>query len=130
MSWYKKERDKEFYRAFRQALNIPHITYEEAIRRAINTPTYRYWISADTLYRECLMRERGSKWRSNRAQSRHKLIYDELFQRIQEMKRTTFKGYSTYTLSTIVINQPAPRFFIGFRVAERIIRNFTHKHGK
>ena len=130
MSCYTKERDREFYRAFLQAMRIPHISYEDAIDKAINSPTYRYWISADYLYRECLARERGYNWYPKRLNPRRKALYDELYSQLQRMKQGAFKGYSTYMLSTIVVNQPAPGFFIEHRHAKLIIQKFRNNNAK
>ncbi len=123
-----KQRDEEFYQAYRKAFQQPGITHKQAIQLAIHTPTSRYWVSSSYVYRDILSRIRGYAKRydpSRRCNKHHPCksnMYDELFAIYKRLSRQRyFQGCSVYFIVSFVINSPAPRFYIGHCQAQRII---------
>lgn len=119
-----RERDEELFKAFKKAYSRKGVTYEEAIREAVNSPCSRYWVSPDYVYREVLARLKGYNWNKRRKQVRgiREKAYKDLYERFLVLsQRREFKGCSTRFISSFLVVHPAPSFFLSVRRAADII---------
>lgn len=119
-----KQRDEELYQAYRKAFRQPGMTHRKAIQQAIHTQTSRYWVSTSWVYRYLLARKQGkpNKYAPNNPHPCRKDMYEELYRIYQRLTKERYlHGYSTYFITSFVINRPAPRFYIDFRRAQLII---------
>lgn len=123
-----KLRDEELYNAYKHAFRQPGMTHRQAIHTAIHTQTSRYWVSSIYVYRDILSRLRGYATPHDpegRCKHHHPCradMYDQLFTIYRRLARQRyFRGCSAYFLVSFVINRPAPRFYIDYRQAQKII---------
>lgn len=123
-----QQRDAELYAAYKRALQKPGTTVHKAIHDAIHTPTSRYWVGFSSVYREICARQRGYHTKHDPSSRRKKAhncrvkMIDELYKIYLNIKNSKYyKDCSIRFIVSLVIGQPAPRFYIDFRRAQAII---------
>ena len=126
-----QERNSELYAAYIRFMKEVNITHSEAVHRAVNSPASRYYVSPNYLYREILRRERGED-APQRARTLHKTgIYDHLFSEYLTMRgRPTCRGLSKLALCDLVVNHPAPCFFLSDKRGDEIIREVCQQRAR
>ena len=118
-----QERNSELYAAYIKLMREVNITHSEAVHRAVNSPASRYYVSPNYLYREILRRERGEETPQRARTMRKTGIYDHLFSEYLSMKsRPIYNGLSKLALCDLVVNSPAPCFFLSDKRGDEIIR--------
>lgn len=125
-----RERDEELYNAFKKAYSRKGVTYDEAVKEAVNTPCSRYWVSPDYVYREVLARLKGYNWNKRRKKVRgtREKAYKDLYERFLNLtQRREFKGCSIRFISSFLVVHPAPSFLLSVRRAQDIISKIRNK---
>lgn len=124
---YIKERDKDLYRCYRLAWDDPDVkSHEDAVKRAIASPTRKYWISHYQAYRAILSIRKGRVVRGDTPRAEMlRAIWDN-YQALE--KKSTFAGASPFFIAQFAIALPAPRFFISYSRALSIIAKQKRCH--
>lgn len=130
-----QQRNAELFGAFKKAMSQSGITFDQAVEAAINSPTSRYWVSPNYVYRDIKARLRGyataydPSARRKKVRSCKETMYDELWELYQKLsEKAYFKGSSTYFLVSFVVNQKAPRFYLSHRQGLSIIRKMLKEN--
>ena len=128
---YTQERNAELYRLYRKFMNEINTTHAEAVRKAVNSPASRYWVSPNYLYREVVKREQQltEKNTDEMPAPQHKCarylkstLYDRLYSDYLSIRRQpTCRELSKLALCDLVVNRPAPSFFLSEKRANEII---------
>lgn len=126
---YIFERDAELFLRYHEALkNDPTLTHQEAIRKAVKSPTSRYWVSFYEVYREILNIVHGREFSKKMKPSRRKQIED-IYERYRELAaKPTFKDSSVYFIVQFAIAEPAPEFYLGYDRAQTIIQRIKRDY--
>ena len=154
---HTNERDQELFAAYRRFMNELNVSHAEAVAKAVASPASRYWISPNYLYREIRKRERAEKaakhtekdskskkatTEGNDSEShsstersdkpRRKLtkssVYDLLYSDYLSIRqRPTCRGLSMLAMCDLLVNRPAPSFFISTKRADECIASVKAK---
>ena len=121
-----QERDAELYRAYRRFMNELNTSHREAVKAAVNSPASRYYVSPNYLYREILRRERSKQCNANTPSRYVKhSVYDKLYSDYLSMRdRPLSRGLSMEAICDLLVNRPAPSFFIGEKRGDEVIKSF------
>ena len=118
-----KERDYELYAAYRKFMNEINVTHAKAVALAVKSPASRYWVSPNYLYREIHRRESGGESKDKSRTMRKSPLYDSLYSDYLSIReRPTCRGLSKLALCDLLVNRPAPSFFISEKRADEIIQ--------
>lgn len=115
------DRDKELYEAYKRCLRDKNVhSHQAAVRRAIKSPTSRFWISNYQAYRGVLQLIRNRDVTQTRSVRRRMLerIY-AIFCNLQE--QPAFRNESVYFTVSFAVQQPAPEFYLSYSRALAII---------
>ncbi len=118
-----KERDYELYAAYRRFMNEINVTHAKAVELAVKSPASRYWVSPNYLYREIRRREAGKETEKKSRTMRKSPLYDRLYSDYLTIReRPTCRGLSKLALCDLLVNRPAPSFFLSEKRADEIIQ--------
>ena len=120
---YIFERNVElFERYYEVRKKEPQLTQKEAIMKAIKSPTTRYWVSLNEVYREILNIVHGRELSARIKSIRRKQIEDIYRNYLQLADKPTFKDCSVFFIVQFAISSQAPEFYLSFARAREIIR--------
>lgn len=117
---YSKERVRDLMRAYDEYLSsCDYIRMPEVYRMVANMPASRFWVSEirASLVVSAIMRKEAdldSMW------PLRKEMYEEIYRRVLDLK-TKQPNLSILELCTIVVSQPAPKFYLTAGSAKMII---------
>lgn len=109
---YSNERSEDLFRVYKEYIaNCKYITMPEVYKTITNMPSRRFWVS-DTraaLVVSTIIREGkqvlNSMWLLKRE------MYEEIYNRVIELKKT-HPNKSITELCSSVVEQPAPKFYL------------------
>lgn len=109
---YSNERSEDLFRVYKEYIaNCKYITMPEVYKTITNMPSRRFWVS-DTraaLVVSSIIREGkqvlSSMWLLKRE------MYEEIYNRVIELKKT-YPNKSITELCSSVVEQPAPKFYL------------------
>lgn len=117
-----KERDAELFASYCRYIRNNNTTHAQAVRAAVNSPASRYWVSPNYLYREIVRRRHGDSLHPAR-KHRKTDIYDQLYVDYLDMRlRPLYRNLSMEALCDLLVNRPAPSFFISEKRGDEIIK--------
>ena len=120
-------RNDDLLRAVREVVaNYDVETDYEAVLLAINSPSKRYWCTASAAAKALWRLAKGDTLPEMRPTSRERYqsLYD-LYLRMREEDQ--YKGKSIYYISCLLVEQPAPKFFLTPKTAEKIYHKWRKK---
>ncbi len=122
---FTKERDRELYATYLKFMNEINVTHSEAVALAVKSPASRYWISPDYLYREIRRRENATEnsgIRKKRTLCKTE-VYDQLYSDYLTIRmKPTYRKLSMQAICDLLVNRPAPSFFISPKRADELIK--------
>lgn len=106
---YSKEFHEDLMNAYRKAYETssPCETRSDIIRRAIHTPTQRFWTSERSACKAITLISKGKSLRFMRKNTRE--MYEEIYRRYVRKRHLYRTKYETIIA---VCNEPAPQFYI------------------
>lgn len=108
---YSQERSDALMKAYDEYISsCSHINMSEVYNKIVNTPADRFWVSdkrADTVISTII---RGES-RLDKMRPLKREMYEELYRRVIELKKI-HPDFSTFKLCSIVVLQPAPKFYL------------------
>ena len=124
----KEERDEAVYATFKRVwASCPHLSYDEAIDKAINTEQPRLWASFHGVYRVLrkILYNHGNgligKYKPG--------LEEEVRVKYNRLKRQPiFREASPYFLAAFIVSQPSKGFYISHATAKRIIWKIRKLH--
>ena len=124
----KQERDRELYLTYLRGLREQHFDFtHEAADWARNQPASRFYISSRALVNYIGAMAHGSQPPAMFSQNRKKmkLLYDMY---LEYMATTPDNKLSRERICEMMVNQPAPMFYIGHDSAMKIILRERQRH--
>ena len=128
-SAYILERDAELYLRYHEARKSdPQLSHQEAVRKAVESPTSRYWVSLYEVYREILNKVHHREQSHHMKDIRRKQI-DDIYRIYEDLsQKPTFKGCSVFFIVQFAIAEPAPQFYLSYSRALAIIRRIKRDY--
>lgn len=123
---YKYQRELELMKAFRQELSeAKHINMDEIFKRVVKRPCSRFWVTEEraAIAVSAMLRGGGDAVFANNLKRQ---MYKEIFRKYQEM-RITHKGMPMAKIIFIIVNSPAPHFYLSPSQAKIIINSHRSK---
>ena len=120
-------RNDDLLRAVREVVKNYDVESDyEAVVLAINSPAKRYWCTAGAAAKALWRLSKGDTLAEMRPTSRERYqsLY-ELYLRLRE--REDLRGKSIFYISCILVEQPAPKFFLTPKTAEKIYHRWRLK---
>ena len=116
------ERDLELFNAYKDALRSADVrSHQQAILKAIKTPTSRFWVSTFQAYRSILRLRKGENMGAATRDTRRDMFLS-IYERYKAIeKKPEFRGCSTYFIVSFAVQQQAPEFYISYSRASAII---------
>ena len=120
-------RNDDLLRAVREVVMKYDVASDyEAVVMAINSPAKRYWCTAGAAAKALWRLTKGDPLSEMRPTSRER--YQSLYELYLDFKeRPEFKGKSIFYISCILVEQPAPKFFLTPKTAEKIYHRWRLK---
>ena len=116
------QRNMDLYNAYKQVVSEMNIiVLDEALELTVNSPAKRFYISADRAYGVLVRWDLHGVTRliSDERQE----MYEELHERIKELK-PLYPNTPLMHLVEMVIEQPAPKFYLKIKSAKTILCNY------
>ena len=115
------QRNDDLMRAYREQLaKTDYIVMSELLAKVANSPTKRFWVSEERAAVEVSRILAGKPFSRMRPNKRE--MFNEIFRRYMDLRKLN-PDKSLFELVSIVVNQPAPKFYYTPRtVGEFIIR--------
>lgn len=115
------DRDKELYEAYKRCLRDKAVhSHQAAVRKAIKSPTSRFWISSYQAYRGVLQLLRGRD--AMQARSVRCRMLEQVYAVFCELQqRPEFRRQSVYFTVSFAVQMPAPEFYLSYSRALAII---------
>ncbi|MCP9612565.1 hypothetical protein [Coprobacter tertius] len=128
--YYKKERDRDFMRAYDEALKsygarAPYTPRVEVVKKALNSNAGRFYITYEEARRNVrrLMNNRPLSCRN-----RNKLeMYEELRTQVEEYMKKHPRSTFNDSLFSVLSEGYTPRFYMGVQNALMIV--YQHQRG-
>lgn len=119
--YFTRERNADIMRVFREKLAAAKVVRMPEIFRAVaDSPASRFWVSEERAAVVIASMEMGRELPAMTENRR--LMFEEIYRRYKHMRRSNPK-MSIIELATVIVNQPAPRFYFTPRsVGEFIYR--------
>lgn len=112
-------RNRDIMRAYREQIaRAAHIRLPDILRRVADSPASRFWVSEERAAVEVSRMLAGKPFSRMRPNKRE--MFEEIFRRFIAL-REQFPGKSVYELTSIVVNQPAPKFYLTPRTVGEFI---------
>ena len=125
-----RERDAELFASYCRYIRNSNATHAQAVRAAVNSPASRYWVSPNYLYREIVRRRQGGSMNPVR-KCRKTDIYDQLYEDYLDMRlRPLYRNLSMEALCDLLVNRPAPSFFISEKRGDEIIKRCRRRRNE
>lgn len=116
---FTKERNQELLRVYQEKLSeAGYIIMPKIFEQVANSPCSRFWVSeerAAIVISSLLAGKSLSNMRENKRE-----MFDEIFRRFLVV-REKYPEKSIYALAIMVVNQPAPRFYMTPRTVGELI---------
>lgn len=116
---FTRQRNMDILRAYREQLaKASYIVMPEIFQRVADSPSCRFWVSEERAAVEVsrmLVGKPFSRMRSNKRE-----MFEEIFRRFLAL-REQYPDKSVYELTSIVVNQPAPKFYLTARTVGEFI---------
>ena len=123
-----RERDAELFASYCRYIRNSNTTHAQAVRAAVNSPASRYWVSPNYLYREIIRRRQGDSHEFVR-KYRKSDLYDRLYDDYLHMRmRPLCRDLSMEALCDLLVNRPAPSFFLSEKRGNEIIKSYRRLH--
>jgi hypothetical protein len=121
-------RNRELHEAYKRAFSDRDVrSHTQAIKRAIESPCSRFWVSTWQAYREILRLEKGMNHPLNMKPERVEMM-DLIYKNYLSLKnKREFEGCSVYFITSFAVGFPAPKFFISYSRALTIITRYNRR---
>ena len=122
------QRNKDLYDAYNRVVSgMNIIVLDEALELTVNSPAKRFYISADRAYGVLIRWDLHGVTRliSDERQE----MYEELYERIKELK-PLYPNTPLMHMVEMVIEQPAPKFYLKIKSAKTILCNYKSKRSQ
>lgn len=125
---FKEDRDNDLIYVYRLAMeNAKYpVNITEVLTNVVNSPSKRFWVSserASNIISEMCAGNNLSGMKLNK-----QLMFREIYRRVVQMKdMPRYKNYRLSELVSIVIEQPAPKFYITPESAKIIIHHIKKR---
>lgn len=119
----KRERDLQFYRTYLRGLREEHFeTMHEAVDWCRFQPAPKFYLSSKSLVNYIAMLQCGIQLNSLHQSTRQKVKH--LFRRYLEYRaeHPECKDYSRERICEIIVDEPAPQFYIGHEMGLKILQ--------
>lgn len=115
------ERDKDLFRAYKIAVHSgKHDNIIDCIKEAITLPASKFWISSENAARMMSRIDKGDNL-ENISPLRREMLF-ELYTRYQRYITDNRGSESISRICEVIIEEPAPRFYIGMQRAIKVIK--------
>ena len=107
---HEQERNDDIMRAYIfQIRSCDNIYLPQVLKRVVNMPSKRFWVSAERAAIVVSSMMKGNTLESMRPTKRE--MFEEIYRRVMEMKEKC--PYSSiYELTSYVVEEPAPKFYL------------------
>ncbi len=116
---FTRERNNDLMRAYREKLaQASFIAMPDIFQSVADSPAARFWVSeerATVVISSMIAGKPAPKMRKNKRE-----MFDEIYRRFIDM-RTDYPDKSVFELVTIIVNQPAPKFYLTPRTVGEFI---------
>lgn len=107
---YEEQRNEDLMRAYRTELSgAAHIRVSRLFQQIVERPSERFWVSEERAFIVVSAMARGDNLETMRPLKRE--MYIEIYRRYLEI-RQKFPDRTMRQLVSMVVNQPAPKFYI------------------
>lgn len=118
---FTHQRDKDIIRVYREQLaKATRVVMPEIFRRVADSPSCRFWVSEERAAVEVSRMLTGRQFPRMRPNKRE--MFKEIFRRFLIL-RERFPDKSIYELTSIIVYQPAPKFYL----TARTVGEFVHR---
>lgn len=118
-SEFKEIRDSEILALYRRYLNeSPNIVVSHMLVQIVNSPSSRFWITEQRAAIVLGQMKRGETFPDAYPQKRE--MYKELYRRAEKIWKEN-PNMSVYSVASIVVEQPAPSFYMSTTLCNLII---------
>lgn len=122
---YAEERNDDLMRAYLSQLDACKvIRLPYVFNRVVNMPSRRFWVSAERAAIVISNMMRGDTLSNMRDTKRE--MFHEIYRRVLERKKL-YPNMSIYELSFLVVQEPAPKFYLTAGSAKVIIYRIKKK---
>lgn len=122
---FKKQRDNNIMAVYHKLIESNNeIGLKHICEMIVNTPAERFWVSEERAAVVVSAMMKGDKLLTMR-QTKREMFY-EIYRRIQHLA-SKHKDLDILELATIVVRQPAPKFYLTPMSARRYIMNARRK---
>ena len=116
---FTRQRNRDILRAYREQLaKASYIVMPEIFQRVADSPASRFWVSEERAAVEVSRMLVGKPFSRMRRNKRE--MFEEIFSRFLVL-REQYPDKSVYELTSIVVNQPAPKFYLTARTVGEFI---------
>ena len=116
---FTRQRNCDILRAYREQLaKASYIVMPEIFQRVADSPASRFWVSEERAAVEVSRMLVGKPFSRMRRNKRE--MFEEIFRRFLVL-REQYPDKSVYELTSIVVNQPAPKFYLTARTVGEFI---------
>ena len=125
---FKQERDNDLMDVYRLAMkNAKYpVNLTEILTRVVNSPSKRFWVSSERASN--VISEMHSGKNIEGMKLNKKLMFREIYRRVKQMQNLPqYMNYRLSELVLIVIEQPAPKFYITPESAKIIIHHIKKR---
>lgn len=108
---FRAQRDRDLYRAYCRTLDNTHSPFRlpTVIQQVLKRPAERFYVSEERAAIVITEMMKGKSIASMQVQKRR--MYNEIYRRFRRVKRA-HPAMSLQEAITIVVNQPAPEFYL------------------
>ncbi|MCI6671847.1 MAG: hypothetical protein MSG77_04840 [Prevotella sp.] len=116
---FTKERNQELLRVYQEKLSeVGYIIMPQIFEQVANSPCSRFWVSEERAAIVISSLLAGKPLLNMRKNKRE--MFEEIFRRFLAV-REKYPEKSIYALAIMVVNQPAPRFYMTPRTVGELI---------
>lgn len=123
------KRNEDLHRAYKEVVNSgEYNNIIDCIRVSLTLPASKFWVSSENAARIISRIEKGDTLYN--ISPLRKEMFMELYKRFLEEKLKHPESKSIYKICEIIIEQPAPRFYIGLQRGIKIIKQERNRRCK
>ena len=116
---FTRQRNDDIMRVFRRQLQLAdHIIMPDIFEKVANSPASRFWVSEERAAVEISRMLAGKPF--SRMRSNKREMFDEIFRRFLKLRKI-HPDLSPLELASIIVHQPAPKFYLTPRTVGEII---------
>lgn len=120
---------RDLFNAYRKVYTTCHSQNEAWIKTALQ-PAPRFYVSPKMAYEKLRRMVRGDFSEVDAMGAGKRRMYYELFQRLDKLsQQKEFIGKSLWFITTFLVSQPAPEFYISIETVRKVI-NCGKKYGE